>query len=272
MTLIAATFCLVNCGGGSSENTVSAQPNPTPSTIQPTQNSNNGSVTARIVAGTNVGSIVISGGSQLFSSNPLPIIQDTSGALSSFGDNNLTGATSATQDIAGDSNFAMGRWNHGVATNTRSTPPLVNNLDISSNASLHYIVYNRPAGVPLTGTMTCDGGKFTAPTLASTGNNTITLPNYGSATGTATLSFSQAGANIAINIITTAGISSGTKTITGTISPANSFNGGIISGGGFSNGVFIADGINGGIRLVGLHNTTLANGSSYLGVFEFSCT
>ena len=85
---------------------------------------------------------------------PNPLVQETSGAVTTISSYALDG-TKVVRDISGDASYAMGRWAGGTMTSKSS--PVV--LTESGNASVHYLVLNRPGPpLPASGTLACDAG------------------------------------------------------------------------------------------------------------------
>jgi hypothetical protein len=78
---------------------------------------------------------------------------------------NVLSGTSATKDISGDANFAIGRW----AAATVITASGADTLTGNDNKAYHYLVFNTLSALPTTGSATCDAGVFTAPTSVSGG-------------------------------------------------------------------------------------------------------
>ena len=173
------------------------------------------------------------------------------------------------RDISGDASFAMGRWAAGTMTSNSS--PVV--LTESGNASLHYLVLNRPvAALPASGTLACDSGEFTKP--SSDGSVSVGAANFlGSSTGTASLTFGGGGATLAATIQTHNANSSGTGTFNVQLSdPAViSFSGKSLGTGETGAFLGLGDVGDGSYLIGGSYTVKLASGAGYIGVFKFRC-
>lgn len=132
--------------------------------------------------------------------------QAAGGAMVRLNDIALTG-NSATQNINGNASFALGRWVTGTVTRGSGNNEV---LTGDYTRTYHYLAFNEVPNIPRDGTppLTCDSGVFTTPTYLDSG--TGDTPISGTATGSATISFSDSGASINGSIRVTAGNGAGT--------------------------------------------------------------
>lgn len=270
--LLAAT--LSACGGGgssSSDAQVAANPAPpvtppvTPVTPPPA-GSDTGGVSAPFAKGSSARYLLLAVASQTYGTLS-SVTQDSSGALSEMAGVSFSGTPAITRDISGDAAFAQGRWFTGTITRSGGNTVMTGN-----NASAHYSVYNTLAALPTTGTLQCDAGKFTAPSY--TGGAIVQQDGYfGTASGNATLSFSAAGATLAMTVDAAAGGSTGKASGTGTIStPVMTVISGAFLGGSSGMLLGLGDGGNGSYLVTGGYKVNLANGANYQGVATFRCS
>lgn len=270
--LTSSTFFLATlltaCGGGSSSAGSSAVDHPvTPPVTPPLASGDTGSASAPFANNANGRYLLLAVASQ--STGPLTsVTQGASGALSVIAGTTFTGTPAITREISGDASFAQGRWFTGTVTNSAGATVLTGN-----NASAHYTVYKTPATLPTSGSLACDAGTFTAPSY--TGGSVVgQAAHFGSASGSATLSFSAAGAALAMTVDATAGGSTGRISGAGPLStPASTVIGDAFLGG--SNGTLLAlgEGVGAGrYLLIGGYKLTLANGANYQGVATFRCS
>ncbi|MDN2702375.1 hypothetical protein O0881_10240 [Janthinobacterium sp. SUN100] len=281
LTLIAGS--LVACGGGGSSSptdpVVAVNPPATPVAppvvpvappvvpVTPTATGENtGTVSARFVNGDNSRFIFTSIGLQSSGKASL-VVQDASGALSTIGGIFLTGNPSVTREISGDAAFAQGRWFKGAFSYSSGATTLTGN-----NASAHYVAYNVLAALPATGTLTCDAGAFTAPSY--TGGNSVSSSAYfGTASGTASVSFDASGAKVVLSIDASAGGSRGKVTASTSMGSAASSS---ITGNYLSSGtgaqLMLGDGGAGRYLLIAAYKAQLANGANYQGMATFRCS
>lgn len=270
--VLAAT--LSACGGGSSsaDAQVAANPatpvNPLPpvTPVTPPAGSDTGSVSAPFAKGLSPRYLLLAVGSQAYGTLR-SMTQDSSGALSEISGVGFSGTPAITRDIVGDAAFAQGRWFTGTLTRSSGSTVMSGN-----NASAHYSVYNTVVALPFTGVFQCDAGKFTAPSY--TGGTSVQQDGYfGTASGSATLSFGAAGAALAMTVDATAGGSTGKASGTGTINTPDMT---VISGGflGGSSGMLLAlgDGGTGTYLVTGGYKVVMANGANYQGVATFRCS
>jgi hypothetical protein len=275
LTLIAASLAACGGGGSSSPSDTAVAVNtakpadpvaPVVPAVPAATGENTGTVSARFVNGDNSRFVFASIGLQSTGKASL-LVQDASGALSNIGSIVLTGNPSVTREISGDAAFAQGRWFKGSFSNSFGATTLSGN-----NASAHYVAYNVPAALPATGTFTCDAGTFTAPSYTG-GTNVSSTAYFGTASGTASMSFDASGAKIALAIDASAGGSTGKVAASTTIASAASSS---ITGGYLSNGtgaqLMLGDGGAGRYLLVAAYKAQLANGANYQGVATFRCS
>lgn len=278
LTLIAASLAACGGGGSSSPSDTAVAVNtakpadpvapvvPAVPAVPAATGENTGSVSARFVNGDNSRFIFTAIGLQSSGKASL-LVQDTSGALSNIGSIVLTGNPSVTREISGDAAFAQGRWFKGSFSNSTGATTLTGN-----NASAHYVAYNVLAALPATGTFTCDAGTFTAPSYTG-GTNISSSGYFGTASGTASMSFDASGAKIALAIDASAGGSTGKVSASTTIASPGSSS---ITGGYLSNGtgaqLMLGDGGAGRYLLIAAYKAQLANGANYQGVATFRCS
>jgi hypothetical protein len=266
---LVAVAALSACGGGGDGGAPSAAtPTPTP-TPAPTQSVSpvTGSVSAPFQAGIKPGSFLMGVGLQS-TGTPTPLLQEASGAVTTISSYAL-GGTKVVRDISGNASFAMGRWAAG--TMTGKTSPV--ELTESSNASMHYLVLNRPvAALPASGTLACDAGEFTTPS-ADDGRLVGAADNLGRATGTATLTFGAGAAALAATIQIHNSNSSGTGNFSAQLSDPGviKFSGQSLGLGATGAFLGLGDGGDGSYLIGGSYTVKLASGAGYIGVFKFRC-
>lgn len=267
-TLMLATL-LAACGGGSSSSDSNAAVTPvapvTP--VNPPASGDTGGSSAPFASNANGRYLLLAVASQ--SSGPLTTVtQGSTGALSAIAGTTFTGNPAITREISGDASFAQGRWFAGTMTGSNGTTVLSGN-----NASAHYTVYKTVAVLPASGSLACDAGSFTAPSY--TGGSVIGQDAYfGTASGSATLSFGAAGAALAMTVDATAGGSTGRISGAGPVSvPASTAMTGNFLGGSTGMLLALGEGASAGRYLViGGYKITLANGANYQGVATFRCS
>ena len=193
-----------------------------------------------------------------------PVAQQNDGAVVQIADKSLTGDL-AVRDIAGDQNFALGRWAFGTVRRS------VIVKDITTNdTGYHYVVFNGMTAFPSSGTYTCDAGTFTTATR-NFGSGSMTVAS----TGTASISFSASGATVQASVEST-GNNARYKVSTPTA-------GTVIQGpdyrsvsGGFNATqpglmLTLGEGGNGKVRLM-MGFQTEVGGSDYRGIGVFTCS
>jgi hypothetical protein len=190
--------------------------------------------------------------------------QEAGGGVSKIGDTLLSGQ-SVIQNISGDASFALGRWVAGTVTKSSGAETLTGN----DNRSYHYVLYNALASFPASGSFSCDGGVFSAPTR-DTGS--ASAPNTGASSGDATLSFGASGASVSGKVAVSAGGVSGTAALNATVSSPSSgpITGSYLSGGSGAS-VQVADAGSGAYQVVGSYRAVLSSGAGYIGVYRFLC-
>jgi hypothetical protein len=277
---VVSAFTLVGCGGGGGDGTSAAAPgaggssasvtnppapvNPPPAESKP---ANSGSVDAPFVAGAKP-RFLMTGRLGQMSGIASPLTQTSDGAVTVMGSTTLTGTTIATQDISGNASFAQGRWSVGTAKFSSSTWTMTGD----SFDAFHYSVYNSLETLPTNGSMTCNSGKFTKPGYS--GGTVRSTDYFGTSTGSASVTFDGAGANVSLMITTTGAGASGTVNLSGTVKTGNAT---YISGGlgGTGNGgmVAVGDAGNGAVNVIAIYNVVVANENktSYSGIATFTC-
>ena len=214
LTLIAASLAACGGGGSSSPADVKVAVNadkpadpvapvaPVTPVVPTATGENTGAVSARFVKGDSARFVFVSIGLQS-NGKAGTLVQDASGALSDINGIVFTGNPAVTREISGDASFAQGRWFKGTFSNAFGATSLTGN-----NASAHYVVYNSLAALPASGTPTCDAGTFTAPAYMG-GASVSPAANFGTASGTASVSFDASGAKVVLAIDASAGGSTG---------------------------------------------------------------
>lgn len=190
--------------------------------------------------------------------------QQPMGGVVAMNAHTLTGPDLSVADIAGDETFAQGRWAKGTALAAGST----STLGGARNAAYHYVVHLAATHLPAGGTLRCDAGTFTRPTVISNPS----APALGVATGSAALSFNDAGAVVDVSLTATAGHRTGTVSTTGrTIAPGAS----AVTGNFFSQGdgmmLTLGDSGNGKFRIIAAYEVTAGGDAAYRGIATFLC-
>ncbi len=264
------TTALSACGGGSSSSDSATAVTPvdpaTPVTPVTPVSGDTGSVSAPFASNANARYLLLAVASQ--STGALTSVsQAANGALSEIAGAAFTGSPAITREISGDASFAQGRWFSGTITRSTGATVMPGN-----NASAHYNVYKTLASLPAGGSLACDAGTFTAPSY--TGGSVIGQEAYfGTASGSATLSFGATGASLAMKLNASAGGSTGSISGAGLLAaPASTAIGGGFLGG--SSGTLLALGDAGAGRylVIGAYKVGLANGANYQGVATFRCS
>jgi hypothetical protein len=192
--------------------------------------------------------------------------QQTNGAVTTI-DSVSLGAPATVRDISGDATYAMGRWAAGTVSGLTSPVTLTE----SGNAAYHYVIFNAPASMPASGTLSCDAGTFTTPTWMG-GTSVSAADNFGHVTGTAQLSFSSNGATVQVALNVANSANSGTNNFSTTISPtsASAFAGHGIGAG--QPGAFVGLSASGtAYDVVGGYMANTSNNAQYTGTFRFHC-
>ena len=265
-TLMLATL-LTACGGGSSSSDSSTAVTPATPVSPPAASGDTGSISAPFANNAHGRYLLLAVASQ--STGPLTAVtQGGTGALSAIAGTTFTGSPAITREISGDASFAQGRWFAGTVSGSTGATVLSGN-----NASAHYTVYRTVTVLPASGRLACDAGSFTAPSY--TGGSAVGQDAYfGTASGSATLSFSAAGAALAMTVDASAGGSTGRISGAGPAStPASTVIGGAFLGGSSGTLLVLGEGAGAGRYLViGGYKVTLANGANYQGVATFRCS
>lgn len=192
--------------------------------------------------------------------------QSPEGAVTQINTVNL-GAPATVRDIQGDASFAIGRWAAGTVTGGSPGETLTE----SSNAAYHYVLFNKPASLPATGSPTCDSGAFTTPTYV--GGTSVGSSDYrGKASGSAGISFSGAGAAVTLTLNVSNATSSGAGNFSSIVAPTVPT---IIAGGSIgtgANNAYLTIGASAAsYDVVGGYVVNLASGARYTGTFRFRC-
>ena len=271
ITLLATA--LSACGGGSSssDNATAVTPaNPvapvTPVTPVTSVSGDTGSVSAPFASNASGRYLLLAVASQ--STGALTSVsQAANGALSEIAGNAFAGTPAITREISGDASFAQGRWFTGTLTRSTGATVMTGN-----NASAHYNVYKTLASLPTSGSPACDAGTFTAPSY--TGGSVIGQDAYfGTASGSATLSFGATGASLAMTVNASAGGSTGSISGAGLLAaPASTAIGGGFLGGSSGSLLALGDAGAGRYLVIGGYKVVLANGANYQGVATFRCS
>jgi len=268
LCLFALTALLAACGGGGGGDGQEAQApgSGTGGTAAP-QQQDTGGVSAPFVAQTAAtpGYFMQGAGAQIVGRLDT-FTQSASGAMTALNDARLSGSPSVTQDIGGDAFYAVGRWTLGTVTSGNRTTVLAGN-----NAAAHYVAFNRLAAFPTAGTFACNGGSFTAPSYI--GGASVQPVDYaGTATGSATLTFTSAGAVVSGSYRVQAGSAFETGTLELTVAtPTSTALSGGYFGGNSGSVVGVGDGGNGTYLMVISYTSLLSNGARYQGVAALRC-
>ena len=262
-TALAALFAssallLQACGGGGSDggNSGPAAATPDSSATNPAP-----TATAASVAAFNPGAaprFQLINNKFGISSGLGKFTQQKDGAVTDLNGSTLTGQAKV-EDIRGDNSFALGRWVGGTA-NTISGPQTLTGV---GRGTYHYVVYNVLESLPTSGSFQCDGGAFSTPTSDS---------QTGSASGNATLSFSDTGAAISgqVNVMSGSASASATLNTSGLIAKDYGITGAYDERGSGAK-LQVADAGNGGYAVVGSYRAVAPDGVDYAGVFRFAC-
>ena len=189
--------------------------------------------------------------------------QSANGAMTKLNSNVLSG-NSATKEIAGDANFALGRWAAGTVTRSSG----VETLTGTDSRAYHYVAINVLTALPTTGTPTCDAGVFTAPTyIAGSG-----AQGAGTASGSASLAFDSNGAAVGGTLTVTAdGVSTTVSLNSNLATPTSTpITGAFLSAGTGAAIQLGASGTDAYVLAVG-YAATLPSGARYQGVAKFRC-
>lgn len=250
-----------NSGGGAPAGVAPvAQSQPAPSAA-----TNSGSVSAAFVRTERARYQLLGAGVQSFGALSASE-QAASGAMTRLSDTTLTGQ-SATREISGDANFALGRWVAGTVTRGSGAETLTGN----DNRAYHYIALNALAAMPTPRSTSCDPGVFTVPTYVGGGSGTAA--DSGSAGGAATLAFDRDGAVVGGAVTVSVGGAAETVKLDTKVElvTSTSITGRFLSGG---SGAAIALGGHGdkAFVLAAGYAATLPSGARYTGIAKFRCS
>ncbi len=272
--LATSVSVLSACGGGGGAAGNSGTSGNNPGNTQSSVPSPSGSVSANFVPNGNTPQFILSTsyGIQAIGGLATAPVQ-VSGVVTTLGKYSFSGSPAVAQDVAGDANFAMGRWVWGTVSDTSTTPSTVLDMMNASYASdtftWHYLLLNNASAWPSSGTMTCDNGVFTKPTV--TAGVTTAPVTTGSL---ATLSFTLAGiskATLGFTLTTTDGSASNVANFSANLGYGSMVSVHGVGAGASDTWILLSDGGSGAIRINGLYSTALPNGNTYQGVFSFKC-
>ena len=253
------------CGGSSSSSSPSNTGNNNSNT--PALPVNSGSVNANFVANSKSPTLFLMSEGLTARAIASSFTQEN-GAITQAGNFTFTGTPHVTRDIAGDADFAAGRWVWGTITDT-STNTVRATLDQTNRAlaTWHYLLVNTLSALPTSGSKTCDSGSFTPPTLISGALAGTTGTVAGSA---ASLSFTASGAVLGFTISTTANglTSSAIYSSTNLSLGSTDLNGSTGVNGAW---IYLSDAGSGAIGISGLYSSRFQDGSVYSGVYTFKC-
>lgn len=191
-------------------------------------------------------------------------VQAPDGAVTTLGNTSI-GGDIVVKETVGDETFALGRWYTGTVTRPSGAETLKGN----DGASYHYIVVNAPTAFPASGSMDCDSGFFTTPTLASGDKQ----PDIGRSRGSVQLSFGADGAKISGSIAVDTLLSSGTLSLGGTVpTPAGQVTTGSLLDDTTGSVMQIGDGGKGGYAVAISYAVKVSTGARYIGVARFRCS
>ncbi len=281
--IIAATltsaFLLTACGGGGESSQKEDHYSPRiPTLPDPSDSSETDSRQPKANTGSVDAPFVKASAAGIFYTRPglgarsllKTAVQDANGVMTTLNWATLTGKY-ATQDIAGNINFAMGRWNVGTYSDIGGTHTMSGN----SNDSVSYIVFNHLLSMPGEGTLTCESGNFTAPTYYRGSREVV--PNaelYGTASGRGSITFDKNGAHFSLSLLTIGGTESSNETMVGTITEPT----GMYVEPGYGNleasrdaAIQMGENNGDGIRLILEYSVKMLSGRWYGGMATFVC-
>ena len=206
-----------------------------------------------------------------------PIVQTASGALARVSQFSVafTGNTGdspfVTKNIAGDANYALGRWVQGTVVQSTLAAGVISTtvLPGTDEGSYHYVAYNIPASFPATGNYACALQSGTTPTRVSGSG-----PDTGAFSGDAlALSFDAGGAHPSGAL----SISIGNETLTTSLPTRMVASASLgITGEFLANGpgaaAQVADAGSGGYALAVGVTAQSANGALYRGIAYLRCS
>lgn len=275
LAVVAAMAALQGCGGGGHGGADAAGAITPPAsndavatevqaqTQAPT--GDDGAVTARFAANENARYMLLAASSQSFGNKLTDSAQADSGAMTRLGANALSGA-SQTVNIAGDANFALGRWVSGTVTRSSGADTLTGD----DAQSYHYVAFNGVAALPASGDVNCAGGVFTEPTYAA---GSTTADKKGSASGAASVTFGADGGSVQGSINVTVGGETVSVKLPAAITQASATQfAGSMLGGGAGTALTLADAGNGTYALVVAYTAQLQSGARYTGLARLACS
>ncbi|MBT2323167.1 hypothetical protein J7E62_12515 [Variovorax paradoxus] len=267
---LLSLLLLQACGGGGGGGTAFPTAPPPAADAPPADappsapaGGDSGSVSAPFARGASARYQLLGVGSQTFGALSQSE-QAPGGAMIRLNDNTLTGA-SATKEIAGDANFAIGRWTAGTVTRNSGAETLTG----TDNRAYHYLAFNALPALPTSGVATCDTGVFTAPTYTG---GTAGAAHSGGASGSASLAFDGTGGVVSGTLNISAGGATGTVSLNGTVtSPNNTPITGAFLSGGSGAAIQLGDHGGGAYVVAAGYAATLSNGARYTGIAKFRC-
>ncbi|TCM65770.1 hypothetical protein EC844_1147 [Acinetobacter calcoaceticus] len=218
-TAIFTVLLLQGCGGGSSDgettnnsNTGNLDPSKPKPDTSVGRDQNTGKVESNFVATASANYVFIPfNGFSMGKLTASEFPQHSDGSFRELGSYSLTGDKVAVQDIAGNENFAIGRWSWGTANKKDSSTGEVESelLQKSQNYFWTYAVFNRFEASSI-GEKKCEATAFTQPYLTRFGAASNS-PYLAKTTGTATFNLINATqANLEITLTTSNGTDSRT--------------------------------------------------------------
>ncbi|MFM9926684.1 hypothetical protein VLK31_27115 [Variovorax sp. H27-G14] len=272
LSLSLLSLALLQACGGGGHSGGGAPAGVAPTAVAPAQGqaaasaaTNSGSVSAAFVRTERARYQLLGAGVQSFGALSASE-QAPSGAMTRLSDTTLTGQ-SATREISGDANFALGRWVAGTVTRGSGAEMLTG----KDNRAYHYIALNALAAMPTPRSTSCDAGAFTAPTYV--GGGIGVAADSGSAGGAATLAFDRDGAMVGGAVTVSVGGAAETVKLDAKVATVSStsITGRFLSGG---SGAAIALGGHGdkAFVLAAGYVATLPSGARYAGIAKFRCS
>lgn len=267
---VDTTFGNNGLGGGSSLVGIGTTTTPGSVTGTPgnTSQTTAGKVEAGLLKGPTLRYVMVGTKSQVIGTlNAWEQLPD--GSVVTLNGNLLTGGDRSVLNLAGNSSWTQGRWAKGNALVAGRSSV----LGAARNDAIHYVVYTAPTTYPTNGNFICDSGTFTAPNVV----NASTGDAFGTASGKATLGFSNGMPFVGIAVTATAGMRQATvanESRSGIPAGSTIFRGGfdMVNGADRHDGFMltIGDGGNGKYRIVAGYQVT-DKGASYVGVASFLC-
>jgi|GEM_PF-1592460 len=191
--------------------------------------------------------------------------QADNGAMITLSDNQLTGSYTV-QDIAGDANFAIGRWVKGsVVRNGGATDTLTG----TNGRAYHYLAYQGVSAFP-DNALHCGGGDFTTPTYMDGGSKAATVGT--SMTGTADIAFSNGKGALSGSLTVKANGETASVAFPKSLSSPSSMGSTGMGTSGSSASVQLADTGDGAYALAIQLTALMPSGARYIGVGRLTCT